>query len=52
MVSSANSPMLLLMESGMSLMYMINRQGPSTDPCGPMDNTRQAPDCLPSRTTL
>ena len=51
-VSPANSLMLLLIESGMSLMYMRNRQGQSTDPCGYLYNTGQAPDCLPSRTTL
>ena len=44
-VSSTNSLMLLLIESVMSLMYMRNRQGPSTDPCGTPDNTGQAPDC-------
>ena len=52
MVSSANSLMLLLIESGMSLMYMRNRQGPNTDPCGTPDSTWQEPDCSPSRTTL
>ena len=50
MVSSANSLMLLLIESGMLLMYMRNRQGPSTDPCGTPDNTGQAPDCSPLKT--
>ena len=40
--------MLLFIESGMSLMYMRNRQGPNTDPCGTPDKTGQAPD----RTTL
>ena len=48
----ANSLMLLLIESGMSLMYMRNRQGPSTDPRGTPDNTGQEPDCSLSRTTL
>ena len=44
--------MLLLIESGMSVMYMRNRQGPNTDPCGTPDKTGQAPGCSPSRTTL
>ena len=52
MVSSANSLMLLLIESGMSFMYMRKRQGPSTDPWGTPDSTGQAPDCSPSRTTF
>ena len=52
MVLSANSLMLLLIESGISLMYMRNRQGPSTDPCGTPDNTVQASDFSPSRTTF
>ena len=34
MVSSANNLMLLLMESGKSLIYMRKRHGPSTDPWG------------------
>ena len=31
-VSSANSPMLLFIVSGMSFIYMRKRHGPSTDP--------------------
>ena len=50
MVSSANSLMLLLIESCMSFMYMRKRQGPSTDPWGTPDSTGHAPDCSPSRT--
>ena len=52
MVSSANNLMLLLIESGMPLIDMRNRQGPIMDPCGTPDNTGQAPDYSPSRTTL
>ena len=52
MVSSANSLMLLLIESGMSFMYIRKGQGPSTDPWGTPDSTGQAPDCSPSRTTF
>ena len=52
MVSSANSLMLLLIESGMLFMYMRKGQGPSTDPWGTPDSTGQAPDYSPLRTTF
>ena len=52
MVSSAKSLVLLLIESGISFMYMRKRQGPKTEPWGTPERTGQESECSPSRTTL
>ena len=52
MVSSAKSLMILLIVSGISLMYIRKMQGPRTEPCGTPDRTGHESECSPSRTTL
>ena len=44
--------MLLLMVSGMSLMYMRKNHGPETEPCGTLDRTGQESEYSLSRTVL
>ena len=52
MVSSAKSLMLLLIVSGISLIYIRKRQGPRTEPCRTPDRTGHESECSPSMTTL
>ena len=52
LVSSANSKMLLVTPSSRSLMYIKNKIGPSTDPCGTPLKTGFQFETSPSTTTL
>ena len=50
-VSSAKSLVLEATVFGRSFMYVRNKQGPSTEPCGTPDLTLMWSDWLPSTTT-
>ena len=50
-ISKETDCRLLLASSGRSLMYINNRMGPRTVPCGTPERTGWK-DCVPSETTL